>query len=116
MPDWMKNLHNKMSNPDTHLNVRLFIARVILNSQNVFRPYAALWFQTLVDLATSMAALNYFANDIVVTLLSWHDVAVPEVRTFSVSINVHTNSVFATGEHCGHCNDQPFGQVHCVAL
>ena len=41
MPDWMRNIHDKLRNSETHLNVRLFLAKVILNSESTFRPFAS---------------------------------------------------------------------------
>jgi len=63
----------------------------------VFRPYAKFWLSPLLELilsrefshdaddagdsaaAAAAAGINYFINDILVTLLSWHAVAVPQV-------------------------------------
>lgn len=35
LPPWMKYLHSKLSNPRTHLNVRLFISKMIINTEEV---------------------------------------------------------------------------------
>lgn len=35
LPAWMKYLHSKLSNPTTHLNIRLFIAKLIINTEEV---------------------------------------------------------------------------------
>jgi len=50
----------------------------------VFRPYAKFWLSPLLQLVLSPelstdAGINYFINDVLVTLLSWHPVAVPQV-------------------------------------
>jgi len=52
----------------------------------VFRPYAKFWLCPLLELiicsefnSGDSAGINYFINDVLVTLLSWHPVAVPEV-------------------------------------
>ena len=55
----------------------------------VFRPYAKFWLCPLLELilchefnsaaGDSAGGINYFINDILVTLLSWHPVAVPQV-------------------------------------
>lgn len=35
MPAWMKNVLDKFSNPETNLNIKLFIAKSIVNSPKV---------------------------------------------------------------------------------
>ncbi|KAK2178224.1 hypothetical protein NP493_553g02014 [Ridgeia piscesae] len=68
----------------TAANVKLFISRLIVNVEEAFRPYARFWLSPLMDvLVTGVAGtdgINYFIVDLVVTLLSWHSVAIPEVR------------------------------------
>ena len=67
----------------------------------VFRPYAKFWLSALLELLLSSefsdngdsAGINYFINDVLVTLLSWHDVAIPQVcvrSTDSVDILLQT--------------------------
>jgi DNA-dependent protein kinase catalytic subunit len=52
----------------------------------VFRPYAKWWLTPLVELIlckefteTCGSGISYFVNDIMVTVLSWHLIATPEV-------------------------------------
>jgi NUC194 domain len=52
----------------------------------VFRPYAKWWLTPLLELVLSRdfkekcgQGINYFVNDILVTTLSWHSTAIPEV-------------------------------------
>lgn len=35
LPPWMKFLHIKLANPATHLNIRLFISKLIINTEEV---------------------------------------------------------------------------------
>jgi len=61
----------------------------------VFRPYAKFWLCPLLELVLcddfsvgsgdDSAGINYFINDVLVTLLSWHSVAVPPVCIASLS-------------------------------
>ncbi|ELU11183.1 hypothetical protein CAPTEDRAFT_224273 [Capitella teleta] len=104
MPDWMKNIHDKIKNSDTQLNIRLFLAKVILNGESVFRPYASFWFQPLVALATNMGGLNYFSLDIIVTLLSWHEIAIPEETTVDIAMTSHLVKYIV--QNCYHQNRQ----------
>ena len=49
----------------------------------VFRPYAKFWLAPLVHFVVCGGAgveINYFVTDVVVTVLSWHTHAIPEVR------------------------------------
>ena len=52
----------------------------------VFRAYAQFWLLPLIDVIVSGVAgsdgLNYFIVELVVTLLSWHTVAIPQVCGF----------------------------------
>ena len=43
MPDWMRSLQKTLADPNIHRNVVLFIVRLMLNLESVFRPYAKLW-------------------------------------------------------------------------
>jgi len=61
---------------------------LVLCLLKVFRPYAKFWLSALLELILSnefgsdtgdSAGINYFINDVLVTLLSWHEVAVPQV-------------------------------------
>ena len=81
MPDWMSSIHRKLQSSSTHINIKLFLAKLIVNAEEVFRPYARFWLSVLVQLVTHGARLHYFAVDLVVTMLSWHTVAIPEVST-----------------------------------
>lgn len=35
LPPWMKYLHGKLSNPTTPLNVRLFVSKMVVNTEEV---------------------------------------------------------------------------------
>lgn len=38
LPPWMKFLHAKLANPATPLNIRLFISKLIINTEEVNVP------------------------------------------------------------------------------
>ncbi|XP_028413162.1 DNA-dependent protein kinase catalytic subunit-like [Dendronephthya gigantea] len=82
MPPWMSYLHKKLSHHSSELNVRLFIAKLITNLPEVFEPYAKFWLDSLMELILlptfKNSELNYFVIDIVVTMLSWSSVTIPE--------------------------------------
>ncbi|KAL9956083.1 hypothetical protein ACROYT_G037506 [Oculina patagonica] len=86
MPTWMSPLHKKLTSASTHMNIRLFIAKLIINESKVFEPYAKFWLSPLMELILQMKeneqpgmeGISYFTVDLVVTMLSWSTTAVPE--------------------------------------
>ncbi|XP_062835416.1 DNA-dependent protein kinase catalytic subunit [Anolis carolinensis] len=82
LPPWMKFLHNKLGNPSIPLNIRLFVAKLIMNTEEVFQPYAKHWLGPLLQLVVSGdnggEGIHYMVVEIVVTLLSWTSVATPK--------------------------------------
>ncbi|XP_064600499.1 DNA-dependent protein kinase catalytic subunit-like [Liolophura sinensis] len=80
MPTWMNNLYQKLCDPTSHLNVKLFITKLIINTAEVFQPYAKFWLRGLMQLIVSGhlgMKINYMVVDLVVTMLSWHHMAIP---------------------------------------
>ncbi|KAF7660907.1 hypothetical protein LDENG_00272900 [Lucifuga dentata] len=82
LPPWMKFLHGKLMNPATPLNIRLFISKLIINTEEVFRPYAKHWLGPLLQLVVCEnnggPGIHFMVVDIVVTVLSWTNVASPK--------------------------------------
>ncbi|KAI5273209.1 Dna-Dependent Protein Kinase Catalytic Subunit [Manis pentadactyla] len=81
LPLWMKFLHDKLGNPLVPLNVRLFIAKLVINTEEVFHPYAKSWLSPLLQLVVSEnnggEGIHYLVIEIVVTVLSWTGLAAP---------------------------------------
>ncbi|XP_070603834.1 DNA-dependent protein kinase catalytic subunit [Erythrolamprus reginae] len=82
LPPWMKFLLSKLGNSAIPLNIRLFIAKLIVNTEEVFQPYAKGWLGPLLQLVVSGdnggEGIHYMVVEIVVTLLSWTNVATPK--------------------------------------
>ncbi|XP_038665232.1 DNA-dependent protein kinase catalytic subunit isoform X1 [Scyliorhinus canicula] len=82
LPPWMKFLHGKLRNSATPLNIRLFIAKLIVNTEEIFQPYAQVWLGPLLQLVVSGNnggdGIHYMVVEIVVTVLSWTSVATPK--------------------------------------
>ncbi|XP_052761107.1 DNA-dependent protein kinase catalytic subunit-like isoform X2 [Mya arenaria] len=82
LPSWMEKLHTKMTSSRTHHNIKLFLAKLIVNTAKVFEPYACHWLGPLTQLIVSgplgSGGINYYVTDLVVTLLSWHKTAIPQ--------------------------------------
>ncbi|KAM6216536.1 DNA-dependent protein kinase catalytic subunit isoform 2-T2 [Rhynchocyon petersi] len=81
LPPWMKFLHDKLANLSVPLNIRLFLAKLVINAEEVFRPYAKHWLSPLLQLIVSEnnggPGIHYMVVEIVVTLLSWTSIATP---------------------------------------
>ncbi|XP_007947257.1 DNA-dependent protein kinase catalytic subunit [Orycteropus afer afer] len=81
LPPWMKFLHDKVANPSVPLNIRLFLAKLVINAEEVFRPYAKHWLSPLLQLVVSEnnggEGIHYMVVEIVVTVLSWTGIATP---------------------------------------
>ncbi|XP_049420989.1 DNA-dependent protein kinase catalytic subunit isoform X2 [Epinephelus fuscoguttatus] len=82
LPPWMKFLHAKLANPATPLNIRLFISKLIINTEEVFRPYAKHWLGPLLQIVVSGNnggdGIHFMVVDIVVIVLSWTSLASPK--------------------------------------
>ncbi|XP_053105021.1 DNA-dependent protein kinase catalytic subunit isoform X2 [Hemicordylus capensis] len=82
LPPWMKFLHSKLGNPSVSLNIRLFVAKLIVNTEEVFQPYAKQFLGPLLQLIVSGdnggEGIHYMVVEIVVTLLSWTSIATPK--------------------------------------
>jgi hypothetical protein len=93
MPVWMQSMLEKLQpgsgidGHDTHPNVRMFIAKVVLNRPRVFAPHAQAWLAPLLELACDPRALaqpgrgvHYFLRDLVFLFVDWADLrqVVPE--------------------------------------
>ncbi|XP_049981118.1 DNA-dependent protein kinase catalytic subunit [Alexandromys fortis] len=80
LPPWMKFLHDKLENKSVPLNIRLFLAKLVINTEEVFRPYAKHWLSPLLQLAVSQnngEGIHYMVVEIVATVLSWTGLATP---------------------------------------
>ncbi|XP_054840598.1 DNA-dependent protein kinase catalytic subunit [Eublepharis macularius] len=82
LPPWMKFLHSKLGNLSVPLNIRLFVAKLIVNTEEVFQPYAKQWLGPLLQLIVSEdnggEGIHYMVVEVVVTLLSWSSIATPK--------------------------------------
>ncbi|XP_042110110.1 DNA-dependent protein kinase catalytic subunit [Ovis aries] len=81
LPPWMKFLHDKLGNPSVSLNIRLFLAKLVVNTEEVFRPHARHWLGPLLQLVVSENnggdGIHYLVVEIVATVLSWTGIATP---------------------------------------
>jgi DNA-dependent protein kinase catalytic subunit len=83
MPPWMSFLHRKVNDISTNENVKLFIIRGLINTQNVFKSYAKFWYAPLIGFLVNCSfsrhqTIDYFTLDLMVLLISWHVVSLPQ--------------------------------------
>ncbi|KAF9986247.1 hypothetical protein BGZ75_002051 [Mortierella antarctica] len=75
MPSWMKDVYRKLTNPNTALNIRLFLAKMIINMPEAFEMYAYSWIRPLMRLAIEGESygetMNYFVRDLCVLIVVW---------------------------------------------
>ena len=76
MPQWMTGLHSEVIRHDCPLFIKLFIIKLILNRDEIFRPHAKQWSEVLINYCASKATggkgFHYFLRDVCTTLLAWH--------------------------------------------
>lgn len=78
LPRWMAEFRRSMSSD--HVNVRLFMLKIVLNTQAVFKPYADFFLEPIITTiykSLKDGPLNYLITDALVMLVDWQDVAVP---------------------------------------
>ncbi|KAG6961737.1 hypothetical protein JG687_00007536 [Phytophthora cactorum] len=87
MPGWMKKIFDVIVDPSTGLNVRLFLAKVVLNIPDVFTMYSSSWLRAvmgaLLDASAAQKApeFSYILRDYCnLVLNSWKDVAVSSLH------------------------------------
>ncbi|KZC15187.1 DNA-dependent protein kinase catalytic subunit, partial [Dufourea novaeangliae] len=80
MPEWLKYFCKSMTST-SYDNVRLFMLKIILNTQTVFKPYAKFFLQPIIHTTYSYLRqnqLNYVIADVIEMLIDWRTVAVPD--------------------------------------
>ncbi|CAG8723481.1 4664_t:CDS:10, partial [Racocetra persica] len=74
-PIWMNDLHKKFIKKETHINIRLFIAKMIINIPEAFENYASIWIRPLIQLIIEGdmygKGINYFIQDLCAIIIVW---------------------------------------------
>ncbi|KAI8613655.1 hypothetical protein BC830DRAFT_1219655 [Chytriomyces sp. MP71] len=75
MPVWMKSLQIKAERHDTHINIRIFIAKLIVNITSVFTPFKKYWWKFVLALIRDSDSFgngfNYFVQDLCLLVMEW---------------------------------------------
>ena len=96
-PLWMSELLNKAASSRTNLNVRLFVAKIVVNFSDLFQKHAHMWVAPLIEIALlhhrhavsslekedadrkvkkeDTFGVTYFVRDVVLTLVGWSTTA-----------------------------------------
>ncbi|KAB0800482.1 hypothetical protein PPYR_06222 [Photinus pyralis] len=79
MPPWLKAVRNVLMS-DVHKNVKIFLIKVIHNSQDTFKYFAKYLYGPIIQAITDCVfgnSINFFINDMVVMLTSWASITLP---------------------------------------
>jgi DNA-dependent protein kinase catalytic subunit len=80
MPLFAKYLHSEFQAPETHLNVKIFILKIISNNAKLFKPFADKWFEPICQYVilkdNGGKGFHYFLRDLCTMLISWNYVPV----------------------------------------
>ena len=75
MPLFMQALNQEARRPETHINVKIFILKIVINNPTLFEPYAAHWFEPIASYICEKnnggKGLHYFMRDLCTLLISW---------------------------------------------
>jgi DNA-dependent protein kinase catalytic subunit len=74
MPGWMSTLHDGMSTA-SHINISIFLGRVICNMSDLFDSYASHWWRSIARLIGRGeeygSGIHQFIHDLCLLLLTW---------------------------------------------
>lgn len=77
MPQFMSFMHAKLSQTSTHVNIKWFITKIVINRWLIFERYAHAWFRPLVELAlmpnNGGEGFHYMLRDLCYLFLQWTD-------------------------------------------
>lgn len=86
MPKFAQYLLNEFNRDGVHLNIKIFILKIVTNNPKLFKPYASHWFEPICQYITSKKSsggrgFHYFLRDLCTMLISWRYVPERTPRT-----------------------------------
>jgi DNA-dependent protein kinase catalytic subunit len=73
----MQNLHTEITRPETHVNIKIFILKILINRPELFQPYAKHWLipicEYMSDKQNGGKGFHYFVRDLCTILIIWKD-------------------------------------------
>ncbi|XP_071445533.1 DNA-dependent protein kinase catalytic subunit-like [Hetaerina americana] len=74
--DWINSLKEALEYRDRHINVKIFLVRLILNCEEELAPYASTLMAPIMNLVAHGGLgnhINYLVIDVIQMLLKWHE-------------------------------------------
>ena len=73
VPEFMQGLLQVIEETDCHLNVKIFILKLLVNNSNLFKPFAQYWFAPVCKFIdqprTGGKGFHYFLRDLATVLI-----------------------------------------------
>lgn len=73
LPEFMQSLLRDAEDPSVHLNVKIFILKLLVNNSGLFKPFAQHWFTVICDFITQKntggVGFHYFLRDLATLLV-----------------------------------------------
>ncbi|XP_022913511.2 DNA-dependent protein kinase catalytic subunit-like [Onthophagus taurus] len=69
-------INKDLKNPKTHVNVKLFLLKIIESEEEIFKDFSPLLSPTIINLivdTTVGSEINYFIGDLIIMLTSWNN-------------------------------------------
>ena len=77
LPEFMQALLRDIQAPDVHLNVKIFILKLLVNNSDLFKPFAQHWYHVICEFIvqknTGGVGFHYFLRDLATLLVQWSD-------------------------------------------
>lgn len=90
VPDWEDELLSKFKDEETHINIRIFIAKCLLNRPQMFTVHSQYWIRPVLKFALALPqtqGISYFLRDICVLVLRW----LKDKENLNIQIDVTTS-------------------------
>ncbi|KAL9649605.1 hypothetical protein ABK040_003282 [Willaertia magna] len=83
LPTWMTEIQKKLDDDSAHRNIKLFLAKVIVNRPAIFEPFGKFFFEPIIktilqeEQNNETRGIHYFVRDLCILLLRWKDLTPP---------------------------------------
>lgn len=72
--------------PNVHINIKIFILKLLVNNSQLFKPFAQHWFRAIcefiVNKNTGGVGFHYFLRDLATLLVQWSDDFTPRFENY----------------------------------
>ena len=88
MPEFMQELKREFSRTEIHINIKIFILKLLVNKPTLFGRFAKEWWEPIITYVVTDKdhgkGFHYFSRDLCTTLLSWNYVPPIEKRSMDL--------------------------------